>query len=219
MPCHSFSRTDGSVLLASARGGVAAAGLRSLSATCASASPSGYARSNVPSACTAAMVAAQNGHLEVVKFLGALEGGALLREKKDEGSAAAMVESLGLRLLESKRFSKALARAQAAREREAKGEKPPVLGPPTPGTEQAIAGLRDMVPKEVLRDVRNLTSKATHKHLTTIAGATIADAVDGIADTVIGGVGGVVDGVAEVVGDVADAAVGLPTALSTQSDT
>ena len=79
----------------------------------------------------------------------------------------------------------------------------------------AIAGLRDMVPKEVLRDVRNLTSKATHKHLTTIAGATIADAVDGIADTVIGGVGGVVDGVAEVVGDVADAAVGLPTALST----
>ena len=79
----------------------------------------------------------------------------------------------------------------------------------------AIAGLRDMVPKEVLRDVRNLTSKATHKHLTTIAGKQVADAVDGIADTVIGGVGGVVGGVAEVVGDVADAAVGLPTALST----
>ena len=81
------------------------------------------------------------------------------------------------------------------------------------GTFQQIIARKER--KEVLRDVRNLTSKATHKHLTTIAGKQVADAVDGIADTVIGGVGGVVGGVAEVVGDVADAAVGLPTALST----
>ena len=71
-------------------------------------------------------------------------------EAKKRVAWVAAFKAAGISFEEAQELARAdgaeLSILKSAREREAKGEKPAVLGPPTPGTEQAIAGLRDVEP-------------------------------------------------------------------------
>ena len=71
------------------------------------------------------------------------------------------------------------------------------------GTKKAMAaGLRDMIPTDALRDVRNLTGKTAKRHATNIVGEEAVDSLLNAVDIAENAVTAVADGVTEAVTEV-----------------